>query len=196
MVRFVAKRKSKQIPRHSRRVSHQLSSDARVVIVADTHSRPHPEAHRLVAERDPELILHAGDIGNLSVIEDLERIAPVVSVRGNIDARGPFVPDDVHLELSFGDERLDIFLTHIALSGVRLRADVARAAQAGGASLVVCGHSHIPFIHHDRGLQVFNPGSIGPRRFRLPIVFGVLERGPQLMHVSCETGERWLPLAM
>lgn len=192
----MAKRTSKKLPRRSRRASHRLSSGARVVIVADTHSRPHPEAHRLVAEQQPELILHAGDIGDLSVIEDLETIAPVVSVRGNIDARGSFVPDDVHLELSWGDERLDVFLTHIALSGVRLRADVARAAKAVGASLVVCGHSHIPFLARDRGLQVFNPGSIGPRRFRLPIVFGVLEPGPRLSHVSCETGEPWLPVAV
>jgi hypothetical protein len=62
--------------------------------------------------------------------------------------------------------------------------------------MVICGHSHVPFIGRDKGLIVFNPGSIGPRRFQLPIVFGVLRLGPggiSLRHVSCETGETWLP---
>ncbi|HEX3759569.1 MAG TPA: metallophosphoesterase family protein, partial [Kofleriaceae bacterium] len=58
------------------------------------------------------------------------------------------------------------------------------------------GHSHVPFIGRDRDLTVFNPGSIGPRRFHLPIVFGTLVITPQavrLAHVDCETGQRWMP---
>ena len=69
-------------------------------------------------------------------------------------------------------------------------------ARARGASLVVCGHSHVPFIGRDQGLVVFNPGSIGPRRFHLPIVFGVIDLGPggvKLRHVDCETGRTWEP---
>jgi predicted phosphodiesterase len=61
---------------------------------------------------------------------------------------------------------------------------------------VICGHSHVPFIGRDRGIGVFNPGSIGPRRFHLPIVFGVFElrdRRVSLRHVDCETGLRWEP---
>jgi predicted phosphodiesterase len=60
----------------------------------------------------------------------------------------------------------------------------------------VCGHSHVPFIGSDRGLTVFNPGSIGPRRFSLPIVFGRIDLGTtgvKLAHVSVETGQTWLP---
>lgn len=60
----------------------------------------------------------------------------------------------------------------------------------------MCGHSHVPFIGHDRGLTVLNAGSIGPRRFALPIVFGVLEIADgklSLRHVDCETGEDWHP---
>ena len=67
---------------------------------------------------------------------------------------------------------------------------------AAGASLVVCGHSHVPFIAKQRGLTVFNPGSIGPRRFHLPIVFGTIAVTPQavrLAHVDCETGRPWSP---
>jgi hypothetical protein len=61
---------------------------------------------------------------------------------------------------------------------------------------VVCGHSHVPFIGRDRGLTVFNPGSIGPRRFHLPIVFGTMDVTPaglRLGHVDCETGAPWTP---
>ena len=91
-------------------------------------------------------------------------------------------------------------LVHIAVNGPKLRADAARIARAEHATLVVCGHSHVPFIAEERGLTVFNPGSIGPRRFSLPIVFGTLELGPRprgvrLAHVDCETGARWLPPA-
>jgi predicted phosphodiesterase len=63
--------------------------------------------------------------------------------------------------------------------------------------MIVCGHSHVPFVGKDRGLTVFNPGSIGPRRFHLPIVFGVLEIAAgklSLRHVDCETGGAWEPL--
>jgi len=54
----------------------------------------------------------------------------------------------------------------------------------------------VPFIGEDRGITMFNPGSIGPRRFHLPIVFGTLELSPErvrLAHIDCETGRRWLP---
>jgi predicted phosphodiesterase len=84
----------------------------------------------------------------------------------------------------------------VAVAGAKIRADAARVARASGASLIVCGHSHVPFIGRDRGLTVFNAGSIGPRRFRLPIVFGVLEIADgrmSLRHVDCETGSTWTP---
>ena len=87
-------------------------------------------------------------------------------------------------------------LTHSAGYGPKLRAEVARAARACSAGLVLCGHSHVPFIGRDKGLVLFNPGSIGPRRFHLPITFGVLSIRPTgigLRHVSCETGQTWLP---
>jgi len=91
---------------------------------------------------------------------------------------------------------LRLLLTHIAVDRTRIRADVVRLAKASGAGLVVCGHSHVPFAAHDRGLTVFNPGSVGPRRFHLPIVFGVIEvraEGVSLRHVDCETGLPWTP---
>ena len=69
----------------------------------------------------------------------------------------------------------------------------ARAREAG---LVVCGHSHVPLIARDRDLAVFNPGSVGPRRFQLPIVFGLIEvssSAVRLAHIDCETGQAWKP---
>jgi len=168
----------------------------RLVIVADTHSKPHPDAVDLIAGQAPDAILHAGDIGAARVIDDLAELAPVIAVRGNIDDVGRF-PDSIDIGvMSAGVQRLRLLLVHIAVAGPRLRADAARSARDHGAKLVVCGHSHVPFMGEDRGLTVFNPGSIGPRRFTLPIVFGVMTltgSGIQLEHISCETGQRWLP---
>ena len=82
------------------------------------------------------------------------------------------------------------------MNGPRLRADAVRRAKSEKANLVICGHSHVPFIGRDKDLSIFNPGSIGPRRFQLPIVFGVLvleNRKVTMKHIDCETGEQWLP---
>ena len=169
----------------------------RLVVVADTHSEPHPRAAELIAEARPHHILHAGDIGDLSVIDDLARIAPTSVVRGNIDGHASELPDLLTLDLVDGDATLlTLLVMHIAVNGPRLRADAARHARAEGARLVICGHSHVPFIGRDRDLSVFNPGSIGPRRFHLPIVFGVLELKQGrlgMKHIDCETGKQWLP---
>ncbi len=131
------------------------------------------------------------------VLTALAKHAPVTAVRGNIDGRAPDLPDvtiiDVH---DAAGTLLKILLTHIAVGGAKIRADVARLARAEDATLVVCGHSHVPFAAHDRELTLFNPGSVGPRRFHLPIVFGVVEvkrSGVSLRHVDCETGLRWSP---
>lgn len=174
---------------------------ARIAIVADTHSAPHGRTAELLGRARPHAILHAGDIGSLSVVDDLAVIAPTFAVRGNIDGRASALPDELVIDVrdeDRGESLLTIFVVHIAVYGPKLRADVARRARAEGASIVVCGHSHVPFIGRDQGLVVFNPGSIGPRRFHLPIVFGLMDVGGgatslHMEHVSCETGERWLP---
>lgn len=167
----------------------------RLAAVSDTHSHPHPATAARVAAIAPAAILHAGDIGDLAVLDELARIAPVYAVRGNIDTRARDVPDTLVLDVASAAP-LRILLTHIAVYGPKLRAPVARMARAEGAGLVVCGHSHVPFIGTDRGITVFNPGSIGPRRFSLPIVFGTIDitpSGVRLAHIDVETGERWLP---
>lgn len=172
--------------------------------VADTHAQPHPATAERLAAIAPDAIVHAGDIGDPAVIDRLAATAPVFAVRGNIDVRSQF-PDVVVLDIvgpggagGPNDEvrRLRILVTHIAVHGPRLRTEVARMARAEQAQLVVCGHSHVPFIGRDRDLTVFNPGSIGPRRFHLPIVLGTIAITPEavrLAHVDCETGRAWMP---
>ncbi len=165
-------------------------------MVADTHGAPHPDAERHLRALAPDHLLHAGDVGDLGVLEGLRRIAPLTAVRGNIDGKVD-LPDVVTLELRAGDARLlTLLLVHIAVYGPKLRAEIARLAEEEGAGLVVCGHSHLPFMGRDRGVALFNPGSIGPRRFGLPIVFGVIDVAPdgvKLAHVDCETGAPWRP---
>jgi putative phosphoesterase len=169
----------------------------RLGVVADTHSHPHPATLDLLRAQAPDAILHAGDIGELEVLDQLATVAPVHAVRGNIDERARDLPDVLTIDVRRGDElALRILLTHIAVNGPKLRADVVRTAKAAEASLVVCGHSHVPFIGEDRGLVMFNPGSAGPRRFSLPILLGTIDLSPggiRLTHIDCESGERWTP---
>ena len=169
----------------------------RIVVVADTHSQPDPRSAEIISAQRPDRILHAGDIGAPKVLDALAVHAPVTAVRGNIDAQMPGVPDVVTIDVRDGDRTLiTLLLLHIAVNGPQLRADAVRLARAADAGLVACGHSHVPFIGRDQGIAVVNAGSIGPRRFRLPIVFAVVDircDGVAMHHVSCETGERWRP---
>jgi putative phosphoesterase len=185
------------------RTSGERAGGLRLAVIADTHSQPHGDTKRHLTALAPDALLHAGDIGDLGVLADLGTVAPLHAVRGNIDTRAAALPDDLVLDLVDGDAvRLRIFVTHIAVYGPKLRADVARRARAEDASLVVCGHSHVPFIGIDKGsgrsapLTIFNPGSVGPRRFHLPIVFGTIDVSPtgvRLAHFDCETGRAWSP---
>ena len=169
----------------------------RLGIVADTHSAPNEHGLQHLAEHHPDFILHGGDIGELWVLERLATIAPVHAVRGNIDVRATELPDVLIVELVHEDQpQLTVLLTHIAIAGARIRADAARLARAVKASVIVCGHSHVPFIGQEKGLSIFNPGSIGPRRFHLPILFGMMELSPtavSLRHYDAETGKLWTP---
>ncbi len=184
-------RGNKAVPLHD-------DGSVRLALVADTHSEPHPRAAELLRDARPDAILHAGDIGDLGVLDGLSEIAPVIAVRGNIDGRANALPDQLTVDLvdERGDLALRMLLVHIAVYGPKLRAEIAKQARADRAALVVCGHSHVPFIGVDKGITIFNPGSIGPRRFHLPIVFGLLEVRDgrvHMHHVSCETGARWEP---
>jgi hypothetical protein len=150
----------------ARRLTLRPDGTLRLVVVADTHSQPHPRAAEHLAARAPDAILHAGDIGDLGVLDQLSGIAPVLAIRGNIDVHAPDLPDALTLDLvpSAEDPQslLRILLVHIGVHGPKLRAEVAAMARAQGAQAVVCGHSHVPFLGRDRELAVFNPGSWSP----------------------------------
>jgi uncharacterized protein len=189
----------------SKNTSIRLGEDGtlRLAVVADTHSEPHPKSAKRIAAEKPHAIIHAGDIGNLRVLDDLAKIAPILAVRGNIDVHAPDLPDALTIDIcdTPSDEKSDarlfrILLVHIAVYGPKLRADIVRRARAEDARIVICGHSHVPFIGRDQNITIFNPGSIGPRRFHLPIVFGVMDvtrTNVRMKHVDCESGQQWLP---
>lgn len=134
-------------------------------VISDTHGLVRPEA--LEALAGSELILHAGDIGGPEVIEALERLAPVVAVRGNND-RGAWaggIPETTVVEAC----GLRVHVLHDL-------ADLSIDAAAEGIDAVVCGHSHRPEFRELKGVPVLNPGSAGPRRFTLPVTVARLWR--------------------
>jgi putative phosphoesterase len=182
---------------HHRQTLDVPSSGLRLAVVSDTHGNPHPDASRHLRALKPDHILHAGDVGNRAVLTTLEAIAPVWVVRGNIDERRPEWPDALTLRMQDSDGgALTVLMLHIGLRGTRLAKPARELAQRERAGLVICGHSHLPLLGRDHGIAILNPGSIGPRRFALPITFALLEVGPKgasMRHISCETGAEWVP---
>jgi len=179
------------------RIEAHADGSLRLAVLADTHSALHPAAVTHLAALRPDAILHAGDIGDRAILDSLRRIAPLFAVRGNIDGRAPDLADALTLDVvSGGALLLRILLLHMAVDGPRLRADAARLAHSHSASLVVCGHSHVPLIARDGDIAVFNPGSAGPRRFALPVLFGTIDvshLAVHLAHFACESGRPWKP---
>jgi putative phosphoesterase len=132
-------------------------------VISDTHGLLRPEA--LDALRGAARIIHAGDIGGPEVLEALAAIAPVTAVRGNND-RGAWA---ARLALA---EVVDAAGVSIYMLHDLGELDVDPAA--AGFRVVVSGHSHQPKQEERAGVLYFNPGSAGPRRFRLPIAVGRL----------------------
>lgn len=138
-----------------------------VGVVADTHGLVRPEA--LEALRGSDVILHAGDIGGSHVLQELGALAPVIPVRGNVDGGwARLLPERRRLDLAGAPV---LVLHDRALLGL----DPAEE----GLRVVVFGHSHQPLAETRKGVLWFNPGSAGPRRFRLPVSIGrlVIEAG-------------------
>ncbi|HEV2881108.1 MAG TPA: metallophosphoesterase family protein [Pyrinomonadaceae bacterium] len=130
-----------------------------VGVISDTHNLMRAEALRALA--GAELIIHAGDIGRPEVLDALSAVAPtVVAVRGNND-RAPWAQTIAETEtLEIGAVRL--YLLH-ALQ------ELALDPAASGFDVVVSGHSHRPSVERRNGVLYLNPGSAGPRRFKLPV---------------------------
>ena len=127
-------------------------------VISDTHGLVRPEA--LAALKGVERIVHAGDIGSPEVLEALERVAPVTAVRGNNDRGGwaRTIPETEVVEVG----GVSLYLLH-DLHELDLE------PRAAGFAAVISGHSHQPRLEERDGVLYLNPGSAGPRRFKLPI---------------------------
>jgi hypothetical protein len=132
-------------------------------IISDTHGLLRPEV--LTSLKGVDRILHLGDVGKHSVLDELAKIAPVTAIRGNMDregACGKLPETDVVLV-----EGHYIYMLHDLKT---LHLDPAAAKFAA----VLSGHTHVPNYHTKKGVLYFNPGSCGPRRFELPVTVGLL----------------------
>jgi uncharacterized protein len=143
-------------------------------VISDTHGLLRPEA--VVALRGSERIIHAGDVGDLEILEQLSTIAPLTAVRGNVDkgAWARKLPQTAVVELG----GIAIYVLH-NLDELDLK------PEAAGFAAVIYGHSHVPKQEMQNGVLYFNPGSAGPKRFKLPVAVGrlSLQRGKVLGEV-------------
>ena len=135
----------------------------RVGLISDTHGLLRPEAVAFL--RGSDFIVHAGDIGDAGVLRELERLAPLTVVRGNNDA-GPWAQKIADTEVLRVDG-VSLYVLHDL-------AELAIDPQAAGHRVVVSGHSHKPLVEERAGVLYVNPGSAGPRRFKLPIAVAEL----------------------
>jgi putative phosphoesterase len=135
----------------------------RIGLISDTHRLLRPEAVEYL--RGSDFIIHAGDIGHPDVLAELAEIAPVTAVRGNND-HGPWASRIRETEVLEVGSVLIYVLHDIA----QLDVDPAGA----GFQAVIFGHSHRPSSEVRDGVLFCNPGSAGPRRFKLPVSVGCL----------------------
>lgn len=136
----------------------------RVGIISDTHGLLRPEATAFL--RGSDFILHAGDIGDASVLAALAAVAPVTAVRGNND-KGKWAEAVPQFGVLQAGELLMYVLHDLS--------DLDVDPEAAGFRVVVSGHSHRPSIEERGRVLYVNPGSAGPRRFRLPIAVAELQ---------------------
>lgn len=146
-------------------------------IIADTHGLLRPEA--MAALTGVDVIIHAGDIGKPEILTALSALAPVVAVRGNNDhgAWAEALPETAVVPLGNGK----LYVIH---DFKQLACDPVTE----GYAAVICGHSHQPHLETRQGVLFMNPGSAGPRRFKLPIAVGRLSiragvLQPEILHL-------------
>jgi uncharacterized protein len=132
-------------------------------VISDTHGLLRPEALAVLLSSD--YIIHAGDIGDPAILEKLAEIAPVTAIRGNVDRKAWAKKISSTNVLEIGG--VSIYILHNL-------AELDLKPEAAGFDVVVYGHSHVPKQETKNGVLYFNPGSSGPRRFRLPVTVGKL----------------------
>ena len=135
-----------------------MTAHYRVGLVSDTHGLLRPEALAFLAGSDH--IVHAGDVGDPTILDALASIAPLTAIRGNVDT-APWarrLPETTRVTIG----GVTIYLLH-DLGALEI------SPQASGIRVVVYGHSHKPSVTERDGVLYVNPGSAGPRRFTLPV---------------------------
>jgi len=137
---------------------------ARIGVLSDTHGLLRPQA--LAFLRGSDFIVHGGDIGDAKVLTELRALAPVTAVRGNND-NGVWAQEIAETEV-LKVEEVSIYVLHNL-------AEFDLDPVAAGFQVVVSGHSHRPVIEERDGVLYLNPGSCGPRRFKLPIALAELQ---------------------
>jgi hypothetical protein len=138
----------------------------RIGVISDTHGLLRPQA--LDALAGAEHILHAGDVGDIAILDALRAIAPVTAIRGNVDVYGACaeLPATDFVELG---EKI-FYLVH-SVHDLDIHPSVA------GVAVVVSGHSHRASVEERDGVLYLNPGSAGPRRFELPVTVALVDVG-------------------
>lgn len=154
-------------PLHAPRVKRQVAADARAMsrigLISDTHGLLRPEARAFLQGSD--YIVHGGDIGHQGILEELIKLAPVTAVRGNND-KGEWAESLRESEFLQVGEVLVYVIHDLAQLDIE--------PGAAGVRVIVSGHSHKPLVEERNGVLYVNPGSAGPRRFKLPIAVGEL----------------------
>ena len=140
----------------------------RIGVISDTHGLLRPEA--VEALRGAKHLIHAGDVGVPKILQQLAEVAPLTVVRGNID-KEPWarkLPESEVLQVG----GVSIYVLH-DLKQLDLK------PEAAGFSAVISGHTHVSKLENRNGVLYMNPGSAGPRRFKLPVSVGqlVVENG-------------------
>lgn len=140
----------------------------RVGIIADTHGLFDPAIRQHFQGVDH--ILHAGDIGRQSVIEQLEQIAPITAVSGNVDDDQSGFPSEIVIELT----GRRIAIRHILYEGGKMTKEGRAFLEREHPDVCIFGHTHQPKVEWFGKTLLFNPGSAGPKRFKLPRGVGIL----------------------
>lgn len=136
-------------------------------VISDTHGLLRPQA--VAALQGSDLIVHGGDIGSIDVVERLSETAPVVAVRGNVDTE------------EWANAFALIETLHLQGNGIYVLHNLKHLdidPKAAGFSIVISGHSHKPHVEERDGVLYINPGSAGPRRFKLPVSIAKLQLAP------------------
>jgi putative phosphoesterase len=145
----------------------------RIGVISDTHGLLRPEAEQ--ALQGVDLIVHAGDVGKAEILTRLKTIAPVFAVRGNVDTEkwAQELPETAMVEAG----EASLYLIH------NLR-QLDLSMKGAGIDLVISGHTHQAEQWEREGVLYLNPGSAGPRRFKLPVTLAVVQLGAEPWRVE------------